>query len=91
MNGDPTASETPKSVMEDRMDDIVRMNAADAGDVSDYCQSLVLLGDSLGRPLTERIRLLMERANREARLAVALRLKLEEVAGPEVASSVNVE
>ncbi len=34
---------------------------------------------------------LAERANREARLAVALRQKLHEVAGPEVASSVNVE
>lgn len=37
-----------------------------------------VLPDSLNRSLTERIRLLLERANREATLAVELRQKLEQ-------------
>ncbi len=41
-------------------------------------------GDALARDYVK----VVERADREARLAVALRLKLEEAAGPAVASSV---
>jgi hypothetical protein len=45
---------------------------------------------SAGMALASDYEKAVERANREANLAVALRLKLEEVAGPEIASSVNV-
>jgi hypothetical protein len=38
-----------------------------------------ILPDSLNRPLVERIRLLLERANREAELAVKLRKRVEEL------------
>lgn len=48
-----------------------------------------LLPDSLNRTMAERIQLLLDRAKREADLGVRLRQKLEEVAGPEVASSVE--
>ena len=72
------------------MDDRLRLSLCNSGDVSDYGASLTILPDSLGRPLAERIRLLMERADREAHLAVLLRQKLHEVAGAEIASSINV-
>jgi hypothetical protein len=55
---------------------------------NDYGACLALLPDSLDRPMHTRISILLERANNEARLAVALRQKLEEVAGPDVASSI---
>jgi hypothetical protein len=38
-----------------------------------------ILPDSLNRPLSERIRLLLERAERESQLAVRLHRRLEEV------------
>jgi len=72
------------------MTDQQRLSACNGGDVSDYGESLTILPDSLGRRLAVRIRLLMERANTEAHLAVLLREKLHEVAGAEVASSINV-
>lgn len=72
------------------MTDGQRLSLCNSGDVSDYGASLTLLGDSLGRPLAIRIRLLLDRADKEARLAVLLRNKLQEVAGADVASSINV-
>lgn len=45
---------------------------------------------SAGHALAHDYIKVLERADREARLAVALRLKLEEIAGPEIASSVHV-
>jgi hypothetical protein len=58
---------------ENGMDDRARLALCNDGDVSDYGESLTVLPDSLGRPLAARIRLLMERADREAHLAVLLR------------------
>lgn len=67
------------------------LSLCNSGDVSDYGASLTILPDSLGRSLAQRIRLLMERANSEAHLAVLLREKLQEVAGAEIASSISVQ
>ncbi len=55
---------------------------------NDYEACLVLLPDSLDRPLHERISLLLKRAAAESALAVKLRMKLHDVAGAEVASSI---
>ncbi len=57
-------------------------------DGDDYGASLVLLPDSLDRPLHERISLLLRRADTESGLAVKLRDKLREVAGADIASSI---
>jgi len=56
-----------------------------AGDPFQYVDSVInnldevdaILPDSLNRPLVERIKLLLERANREAALAVELRRQLD--------------
>lgn len=74
----------------DKMTDQMLLTICNGGNVSDYGESLTILPDSLGRPLAVRIRLLLARADREAHLAVLLRDKLHEVAGPDVASAIEV-
>jgi hypothetical protein len=87
---DDGARQPETSNTEAYMNDQQWLSLCNSGDVSDYGASLTILPDSLGRPLAQRIKLLMERADREAHLAVLLREKLHEVAGAEIASSVNV-
>lgn len=67
----------------------LRVQAAGMSLATDYEASLSVLRDSLDRPLVERIAILTDRANNEARLAVALRNKLYEVAGADIASAIE--
>lgn len=62
---------------------------APLADRQDYQDALVLVPDSLGRPLAARVQLLLDNLRRESALAVKLREKLHEVAGAEIASSVQ--
>lgn len=77
--GETSTGSTEKE--EESMNDRARLQLASQGDIGDYGESLQLLPDSLERSLAQRIRLLMERADRETHLAVRLREKLHEVAG----------
>lgn len=61
----------------DKMKAFVEFYRQQAGELQDCYGALA---DSLGRPLKERIRLLMKRANDEAAIAVKLRNRLEEIA-----------